>query len=224
MAGRVSVLVLLLLLLMGQALDERVSAQSARVSATRPAAALAAPGVDTTLGGALRGLASRAGVVFVGQVASIAHTGGVVEVHFTVQQAVMGTVPGTYTLREWGGFWSGGQQRYRVGERAMFFLHVPKNGGAGFGSPVDGSEGVVPLVPMGADAAPLLDVRRLATRVLRAQGQPMVGEAIALPEAVGVVAAWRTSTREPVGLPLPHGVKPVAVVSGMRSGADDARR
>lgn len=91
-------------------------------------------------------------------------------------------------------------------------------------SPVDGAEGVLPLVPMGTDAVPLLDVRRLATRVLRAPGQPMTGDAIGLPEARQVVAEWRTSKSEPVQVALPRGVRPVAVISGILGGADDARR
>jgi hypothetical protein len=225
MAGRVFTWVLLLLLLIGHALEERASAQMARASANAPVqtSTAVAVAVDTTLGGALRSLASRAGVVFVGQVVSVVRKAGVVEVRFAVEQTVMGSVGDTYTLREWAGLWTGGQQRYRVGQRAMFFFHAAK-GEAGLSSPVDGAEGVLPLVPMGTDAVPLLDVRRLATRVLRAPGQPMTGDAIGLPEARQVVAEWRTSKSEPVQVALPRGVRPVAVISGILGGADDARR
>ncbi len=226
MRSRVSFLVLFLLLLVGQALEERTSAQVARVSsaATAPLAARTA-GLDTSLGDALRSLTARAGVVFAGQVIAVKRLGGVVEITFRVDEAVVGDVSASYTLREWGGLWTGGRERYRVGQRAMFFLHAAKatgGGRAGFGSPVDGMDGVVPLVPMGADAPALLDVRRLATRVLRAQGQPMQGDAIAMPDAVRVIAAARAVVPaggefEPVRLRLPQGVVPV------ESGVSDAR-
>ncbi len=128
MAGRVFTWVLLLLLLIGHALEERASAQMARASANAPVqtSTAVAVAVDTTLGGALRSLASRAGVVFVGQVVSVVRKAGVVEVRFAVEQTVMGSVGDTYTLREWAGLWTGGQQRYRVGQRAMFFFMQPR--------------------------------------------------------------------------------------------------
>ncbi len=164
-----------------------------------PEALVRAPAVDTSVGGALRSLAGRAGVVFVGQVVAVERKGGVMEVRFRVQQVVLGAVGVTYTLREWAGLWAGGQQRYTVGQRAMWFFNPPN--GAGLSSPVDGMEGVVPLVPMGADAAPLLDVRRLATRVQRTVGQPMTVEAMALPEAVASMATGR----DPAARELPGG-------------------
>jgi hypothetical protein len=171
-------------------------------------------------------LAARAGVVFVGQVQRIEPKGGVAEVTFQVLQPVLGVVGGTYVMREWAGRWTGGQQRYWVGQRAMFFLHAPSvsaNGEAGLSSPVDGMVGVVPLVPMGANGGALLDARWLATRVRRAAGAPMVGAAtgaIALADAVRVTANWQTtSVAEPKSVRLPVGVgpQPVRAMTGERS-------
>jgi hypothetical protein len=197
----------------------------------------------TSVGGVLRGLAARAGVVFVGQVQSIKPEGGVVVVAFQVQQPVLGVVGGSYVMREWAGRWTGGQQRYRVGQRAMFFLHAPGgssneetgNGGAGLSSPVDGMMGVVPVVPMGAGAGALLDVRWLATRVQRSVGSPLVDAgtgAVALADAVTVVAQWRTAPEmEPERVELPVGVraelavKPLVGAAGLLlQGAGDAQR
>jgi hypothetical protein len=165
-----------------------------------------------SVAGVLRGLASRAGVVFVGQVQSIKPEGGVVVVTFQVQQAVLGVVGGTYVMREWAGRWTGGQQRYQVGKRAMFFLHAPS--AAGLSSSVDGMMGVVPVVPMGANADALLDVRWLASRVGRSVGSPMVDAetgAIALADAVTVTKSWQTtSVPEPVSVALPVSMRPLA--------------
>ncbi|MGA8938479.1 MAG: hypothetical protein WB439_04865 [Acidobacteriaceae bacterium] len=165
-----------------------------------------------SVGAELRGLASRAGVVFVGQVQKIENKGGVVEVRFDVQQPVLGVVGGPYVMREWAGRWTGGAQHYWVGERAMFFLHAPgraADGSLGLSSPVDGMMGVVPVVPMGADGKTLLDVRWLAARVRRAVGAPLVDAdtgAVALADAVSVARGWQTdSVAEPKGLRLPKG-------------------
>jgi hypothetical protein len=167
----------------------------------------------TSVGGVLRGLASRAGVVFVGQVQKIEPEGGVVVVTFQVQQAVLGVVGGTYVMREWAGRWTGGQQRYQVGQRAMFFLHAPS--AAGLSSPVDGMMGIVPMVPMGANADALLDVRWLASRVRRNVGSPMVGAstgAVALADAVTVTKSWQTtSVPEPTSVLLPMSMRPMVV-------------
>jgi hypothetical protein len=182
----------------------------------------------TSVGGVLRGLASRAGVVFVGQVQSIKPEGGVVVVTFQVQKAVLGVVGGTYVMREWAGRWTGGQQRYQVGQRAMFFLHAPS--AAGLSSPVDGMMGVVPMVPMGANADALLDVRWLASRVRRSVGSPMVGAdtgAVALADAVTVTKSWQTTSMpEPTSVLLPMSMRPVVVPPdgpGLRPAALPAR-
>jgi hypothetical protein len=170
---------------------------------------------ESSVGAVLGSMSSRAAVVFVGQVVRIERpaNGGVVEVAFRVDRAVLGQVGSMYTLREWAGLWVAGQQRYRVGQRAMVFLHAANE--AGFSSPVGGMEGVVPMVPMGEDAEPLLDVRWLAARVVRSVGEPIAdaeGGAIALSEAIqAVVQGGRGEpVREPVEQPLPVGIRPVA--------------
>ena len=158
---------------------------------------------DGSVGAALRSLASRAGVAFVGRVTGVTHHDGVVEVRFAVEQTVLGESGATYTLREWAGLWADGQPRYQTGQRALFFLHALN--AAGLSTPIDGMDGIVPLVPTSADAPPLLDVRRLAARVQRVLGARIASEddgAVRLSDAAGVVSAWRSSPHEPARLPL----------------------
>ena len=166
-----------------------------------------------SVGAELRLLASRAGVVFVGQVEKIEPKDGVVEITFSVEQPVLGVVGGSYVMREWAGRWTGGQQHFQVGERAMFFLHAPS--AAGLSSAVDGMMGAVPVVPMGANGQALLDVRWLATRVRRAKGTPLAGVSgiseggIELADGVAVTKAWRAeSLVEPKSVRLPEGWLP----------------
>lgn len=121
---------------------------------------------------ALQRLGTRASVVFVGEVSRVDPRQDVVEVTWRVQRPVAGTTGATYTVREWAGLWSAGVQRYRVGQRAMVFLHRANS--AGVSSPVDGLDGVVPMAGSSEGAAPLLDVSRLAARVARAQGAGLV--------------------------------------------------
>ncbi len=183
--------------------------------AAAPSAGVAQP--QTSLVGELQSLASRASVVFAGQVVSIERRGDVVEVGFRVDQSVLGAAGAHYTLREWAGLWPPGQFRYTVGERALIFVH--RTSAAGFASPVDGAEGVVPLIVQGADAPPLLDVRRLASALLRAPGTPLPTEqqgAISLADAVAVISSVGSPSpsgtgrpQEPVRLPLPVRGAPV---------------
>ncbi len=165
-----------------------------------------------SVGGELRAMAARAGVVFVGEVQRIEPKEGVEEITFQVQRPVLGVTGGRYVMREWAGRWTGGQQRYRVGQQAMFFLYAPS--AAGLSSPVDGMAGVVPLIAMGANADAVLDARWLTARVVRRVGAPM-GEAaqgaIGLMDAETVVRHWQTeATMEPARRSLPVGVGPVA--------------
>ncbi|MDE1163004.1 MAG: hypothetical protein PW792_13815 [Acidobacteriaceae bacterium] len=178
--------------------------------------AVAAAGAqDVSVGAALRSLASRAENAFVGQVVSITRKGGVVEVVFRVDQNVMGNGTGaTFTLREWAGLWPVGMQRYWVGERAMVFVQAAS--AAGLSSPVDGAEGVVPVVMAGDGSAPQVDVRRLATRVQRSLETPLASVAVSafvpLQEAAAVAAAWREPTWKEPGVPVagtPHRRSPV---------------
>ncbi len=172
----------------------------------------------TSVGGELQSLATRASVAFAGQVVSIARRGGVVEIAIRVEQSVLGSPAGTYRLREWAGLWPEGQFRYTVGERALFLLHAA--GGAGLSSPVNGAEGVIPLVVQGVNAPPLLDIRRVAASVLRSPGAPLIPEgqgAIDLAEAVTLIRTAAEGANlsggrlhEPVRYRLPLPVLPAA--------------
>ena len=173
---------------------------------------------QATLADKLASLASRAAVVFAGQVISIQRHGGVVEVGFRVEQSVYGTAGESFTFREWAGLWPQGQFRYTVGQRALVFVRGAS--AAGFASPVDGAEGVIPVVVQGAGAPELLDIRRLGAAVLRAPGTPLPTEAdgaIQLSDAVTVInAALQTVTatkffrfQPPVRYPLPTRGAPV---------------
>ena len=165
----------------------------------------------------LQSLATRAAVVFAGQVVSIERRGGVVNVEFRVEQTVLGTTGANLTLREWAGLWPQGQFRYTVGERALVFLHLAS--AAGFASPVDGADGVVPVVVQGANAPELLDIRRLAAAILRTPGTPLPTEAngaIPLSNAIAVItsaaraAADAGSARQlALGAPVPLRVRSV---------------
>lgn len=128
-----------------------------------------------TLADKLTSLAGRAALIFSGQVCSIQRRGGVMEITFTVEQALLGTPGSRYVLREWAGLWPPGQFRYTLGERALIFLHGTST--AGFASPVDGAEGVLPVIAQGANAPQLVDVRRLSAAVLRTPGTPLATEA-----------------------------------------------
>ena len=200
-----------------KALADQITVSAEQTPNAAGSSTIAAAQPPASVEGVLRSLASRAAVVFVGQVESIKPNGGVMEIIFRVQQAVIGEVGETYTLREWSGRWAGGQQHYRLGQRSMIFLYAPS--AAGLSSPVDGMTGVVPLIPMGANVDPLLDVRMLATRVERPVGSPMVDMdfgSIALADAVAVVAAWNQEPLpEPVKHPLPIGLRPHPVNTSM---------
>jgi hypothetical protein len=99
-----------------------------------------------------------AAVIFVGQVVAVrrpseedAASHGIVTVEFRVDEAVRGCAQGSiYTLREWAGLWYADDDRYRVGQRLLLFLHRPNT--SGLSSPVQGAAGVVPL--RGGGAAP----------------------------------------------------------------------
>jgi hypothetical protein len=135
-----------------------------------------------TVEDALHQMSDMAGIVFVGQVVAVRRTGsedgasGVVEVEFLIEQAVRGCTAGsTYVLREWAGLWSGGDQRYRVGQRLLMFLHEPGPGGVT--SPVGGMAGAIPIrgagsAPRSTDAStspqlPVADLRWVGTKLLR---------------------------------------------------------
>jgi hypothetical protein len=209
-----------------QPASQQPSQQLTLLAASLPTPSTSAPGwtPDRTLGDTLRHLADHAAVAFVGTVQRIeppsaAHPSTVV-VTFTVLQPILGS-PGTaFTLREWAGLWTMGRQRYTTGERALFFFHPPN--AAGLSSPVDGMEGIVPFIPTSADAAPLLDIRRLGTRILRRVGDPLPFAdtgVITLADATAVLT-HPGDLLEPTPLPLPAGIQPI-VTSTQRSPVRD---
>lgn len=153
---------------------------------------------QTSLAGELRSLTSRAALVFSGQVVAIDRRAGVVRITFRVEQPVVGAVGASYILREWAGLWPPGQFRYHVGERALVFVRGVS--AAGFASPVDGQEGVVPVLVEGADAPALVDIRRLAAALQRAPGTPLPSEsdgAIQFSDALAVITAAAGSEATP---------------------------
>ncbi len=167
---------------------------------------------DASVEAALGNLSRRAATVFVGQVVGIRRNAGVVEVQFRVDTPVVGQTGGSYTLREWAGMWPQGMWRYRVGERALVFLHGASS--AGLSSAVDGGEGVVPVMA-DTDGTVLLDVRRLSTRVQRQIGEPLAdvsNGAIALRDALPLIQSRGTTGRRPVRRPLPRGTTPILQV------------
>jgi hypothetical protein len=171
-------------------------------------------GPDASVTDALVNLSQRAATAFVGQVVDIRRQAGVVEIQFRVDTPVLGQTGGSYTLREWAGMWPQGQSRYRVGQRALVFLHG--TGSAGLSSVVDGAEGMVPVMA-DTDGTVLLDVRRLSTRVQRQPGEALSDVSdggIALKDALPVVASRGTAIVRPVRRPLPPGT--TSIVSNPR--------
>ena len=134
-----------------------------------------------TIEEALRQMSGKADVIFVGQVTAVhAQSGegiasGFVEIQFRVDQAIRGCTAGTpYLLHEWAGLWSGGAQRYRVGQRFLMFLHAP--GASGLSSPIGGMDGAVPIhgttssliaTNSSVGQAPVVDLRWIGAKLLR---------------------------------------------------------
>jgi hypothetical protein len=107
---------------------------------------------------ALRAMEQMAGVIFAGQVIAVRRQAGsdgatgVVEIEFTVDDAVRGVSGGSYTLREWAGLWPAGDEPFRVGERFLMLLHATS--AAGLSSPVGEMDGAIPI--RGGGTAPAL--------------------------------------------------------------------
>jgi hypothetical protein len=168
----------------------------------------------------LHQMSDRADVIFAGQVLAVRRpdagstASGVVEVDFRVDQAIRSCTTGTiYTLREWGGLWEGGSQRYRVGQRLLMLLHAPSAGG--MSSPVDGLDGAIPIrqgstaTPLGTTSttsappsAPFVDLRWLGVKLERAISYRTAPAPVADPVRRTTTAQQRTA---------------YAAVSGMRS-------
>jgi hypothetical protein len=166
----------------------------AQVRGRRAAAVLAASVIPATPDDLIVQMARSAGVIFVGEVIAVrkpigfsgspeAAAEGIVEVDFAVDQAVRGPTQGSvYTLREWGGLWTGGTGRYRVGQRVFVLLHAPDP--AGLSSPIHGAEGLIPLRGGGKPPGPdddssttsqwMVDIRWLQAQTLRSEARLVI--------------------------------------------------
>jgi hypothetical protein len=112
-----------------------------------PSAAAQVPAATAT---ELQLMASQAAVIFSGQVDAISRedSAGFVDVRFRIEAAVRGCPKaGFYVLREWAGLWTGGPDRYRVGQHRLMLLTA--RGPSGMSSPVGGTDGAIPLVATG---------------------------------------------------------------------------
>lgn len=90
-------------------------------------------------------LASRAAVIFTGQVIAITPSAGVVDIRFQIDNSIRNCPQnGDYVVREWAGLWTAHPNRYRVGQRVLLFLAA--RGVAGMSAPVDVNDGIVPLL------------------------------------------------------------------------------
>jgi hypothetical protein len=137
---------------------------------------------------ALREISQNATVIFSGQVVAVRPGEGVVEIDFSVEDAVRGVSGGVYTLREWAGLWGAGSEPLRLGQRYLMLLHAP--GVGGLSSPVGGADGAIPILGTGAQGAVAdgraVDLRWIAMRVGRAVsfGAEPMARAASLPVAV----------------------------------------
>ena len=118
------------------------------------ASAPASNEVPADVSAVLVDLASRAAVIFTGQVLAITPSAGVVDIRFQIDTPIRNSPQnGDYVLREWAGLWTGHPNRYRVGQRVLLFLAA--RGAAGMSAPVDVNDGIVPL--MATAQQPIMD-------------------------------------------------------------------
>jgi len=157
----------------------------------------------------LHQLSDAADVIFAGQVLTIHRPNGaewgpgVVEIEFRIDQAVRGCSAGSpYILREWGGLWAGGGQRYRVGQRFLMLLHAPSD--AGMSSPVGGLDGAIPIRqggpatgPVDSSTAPqpFVDLRWFGARLTRAVSYRSEEAHAGKPASVAVPVLSRQATQ-----------------------------
>jgi hypothetical protein len=143
---------------------------------------VAASVAPQTVTDVLHQMSDEADVIFMGQVLAVrlpradGAASGIVEIEFRVDEAILGCTAGEpYVLREWGGLWAGGTQRYRVGQRLLMLLRAPSGGG--MSSPIGGLDGAIPI-RQSADSVlvnhstppslPFVDLRWLGARLPRA--------------------------------------------------------
>lgn len=152
------------------------------------ASAPAATALPAATSAVLSDLASRAAVIFSGQVLDVAPSAGIVDIRFHIDTPIRNCPQnGDYVLREWAGLWTAHPDRYRVGQHLLLFLTA--RGPAGLSAPVDVNDGIVPLVataqqpianasgnaPADTPSAGLtVDLRWLQTRVTRTSTAPVL--------------------------------------------------
>ena len=146
----------------------------------------AVPALPADLSAVLVSFAARAAVIFSGQVLAVTPSAGVVDIRFHVDNPIRNCPQnGDYVLREWAGLWTAHPDRYRVGQHVLLFLTARSS--AGLSAPVDGNEGIVPLMattqqpiadasgtaPADTSSTELtVDLRWLQTRVARTSAAP----------------------------------------------------
>lgn len=131
----------------------------------------------------LKQITERAGMIFLGRVESIewkhAASGGPgdrVRITFTVLDGIRGARTGAMVaIQEWSGLWAPGNERYRVGETLMLFLHPPSR--LGFTSPVGGDAGRIEITPARRIVLSPERATMLLPRSLRLQKQQAALEA-----------------------------------------------
>ena len=127
---------------------------------------------QTSIVDELHAMSAQAGVIFAGEVLAIRHQGDAgtswVDVEFRVEEAIRGCGgQGTYRLREWAGLWTGGIQRYRVGEQLLMLLHAPS--AMGLSSPVGGQDGAIPITGSGTAPGPKDNFARVGEQAVDLQ-------------------------------------------------------
>ncbi len=202
------------------------AAMKRNLDASAPTSAAVPTGVSAVL----VDLASRAAVIFTGQVLAVTPAAGVVDIRFQIDSPIRNCPQnGDYVVREWAGLWTAHPNRYRVGQRVLLFLTA--RGAAGMSAPRDVDDGIVPLVatakqpimdasgtvPADAPSGELTaDLRWLQARVTRTTTTPVVLNAL----SVGSSAqkAWSGPVTPLPTAPAPNLSSIIAVI--LNGGSD----
>jgi hypothetical protein len=159
---------------------------------------LAQTSVPSATEDALHEMSQRAAIIFSGQVVAIRRHQGVVEIDFAVNDAIRGVSGEAYTLREWSGLWSAGDEPLRLGQRYLMLLHAP--GSAGLSSPVGGADGAIPIFGGAGSAEGLPQPAAIAGPA------PSDGRVVDLrwvaAQAVRIVPLGADPTAHPTSLPV----------------------
>ena len=169
-------------------------------------------------------LASRAAVIFTGQVLAITPSAGVVDIRFQIDNPIRNCPQnGDYVVREWAGLWTAHPNRYRVGQRVLLFLTA--RGTAGMSAPVDVNDGIVPLiataqqpimdasgtVPADSPSDGLtVDLRWLQARVTRSSATPVLLNSLSAGNSAA--KAWSGPATPLVTVPAPSLTSVIAVI------------